>query len=87
MKVTACFNVMFDVEVPEEVVKDTIANYRGQEYEEGGNRIAYSEIYKLIEESPEFKDLFKNENVEGEITGIYNPDFVENGYIEDIWED
>ena len=76
MKVTACFNVMFDVEVPDEIVEKAC----------DARLIEKTELFEKISDTPEFKQIF-SENVDGEITGIYTP-HKENPFFDDvIWEE
>ena len=74
MKVTACFNVMFDVEVPKEIMEKA----RDARY------IEKTELFERIKNTSEFKQIF-NENVGGEITGIYAP-WEKDADDEIIWE-
>ena len=76
MKITACFNVMFDVEVPDEIVEKAC----------GACLIEKTELFKMISDTSEFKQIF-SENVDGEITGIYTS-FKENPFFDEvIWEE
>lgn len=76
MKITACFNVMFDVEVPEEIIeKAKEARY-----------IEKTELFEMIKDTPEFKQIF-SENVDGEVTGIYTSDRRNPFFDEVIWEE
>jgi len=80
MKVTACFNVAFDAEVPDEIVE------KAREFCKDGRDIEYTELFEKIQNAPEFKQIFSG-NIDGEITAIYTPD-KNDPYFEDIiWED
>ena len=75
MKVTACFNVMFDVEVPDEIVEKAC----------GVHLIEKTELFEKISDTPEFKQIFTR-NVDGEITGIYTPHKEDPFFDDVIWE-
>ena len=82
MKITACFNVMFDVEVPDEIVEKARECCEGR----GSFVIEQTELFKKIRNAPEFKQIF-TEGVDGEITGIYTPDPRDPFFDEVIWEE
>ena len=76
MKVTACFNIAFDVEVPNEIVEKA----------RDAHLIEKTELFEKIRNTPEFKQIF-SENVDGEITAIIVLDEKDPWFEDIVWEE